>query len=142
MRIPIVDINLKSKLQVAGMAILIITAAAAGPLCAYSTGQMAFQKRDMGIEARQAGNYQEALKHLQRSVDIVGNRLPEYRVDLAQTHHEMGNHQKAITEYSELLEEKPGYTPALLGRADSYQAIGAEKLALQDRRNAAGNGPE
>ena len=98
---------------------------------------MAFQKRDMGIEARQTGNYQEALEHLQRAVDIVGSRIPEYRVDLAVTHHEMGNHDRAIAEYSQLIQDKPDYTPALSGRADVYEAIGAKELALKDRQAAA-----
>ena len=140
MRIPIIDLEIRTKAQAAGFAailILSLAAVSAPALTAYTGGQMAFQQRDSGNAARDAGNYQQAVRYLQRSVDIMGDGHPEYQMDLALTHHEMGNYQRAIKEYSQIINTDPNHIPALIGRATSYEATGAHALADYDRQTAA-----
>ena len=67
----------------------------------------------------------------------MGDSNPQYRMDLALTHHEMGEHQRAINEYSEILKTYPDHIPALIGRATTYEAAGAHALANYDRQTAA-----
>ena len=129
--------NLVPKLhQLARITILftaVIIAIIAVPVVAYSTGQMAFQQHEKGTAAFSAGDYQTALKHHLKAADMA-NDIPQYRAGLARTLHALGQYDRALSEYTRVLELQPGQEAALCGRALTYDAIGASNLAEEDRR--------
>lgn len=112
-----------------------ILATAAIIIGAYLSDQMAFQQRDSGNAAYQAGNHQASLQYHLKAVSIVTGD-PAYRSDLAHTYLALERYDMAITEYTAALAMDPGFQPALCGRGLTYRAIGAERLAQVDFRKA------
>ena len=85
---------------------------AAVSLPPYHFGWMAFQQRDQGNAAYQAGDYHQALKYHLRANSIVTSD-PYYRLDLARTYAALDQHHHAITQYTKALDIQPGLKAAL-----------------------------
>ena len=129
--IPVPKLHPLAQIAILFMAVAIAIIAVPG--VAYSTGQMAFQQHEKGVAAFSSGDYQTALKHNIKATDMA-NDIPRYRVGLAHTLHALGQYDRAISEYTIVLEIKPNQEAALCGRALTYDAIGASHLAEKDRR--------
>ena len=119
--------------RIAIFLVAVVIAIIAVPVVAYSTGQMAFQQHEKGTAAFSSGDYQAALKHHRKATDMADD-IPQYRAGLARTLHALGQYDRALSEYTRVLELQPGQEAALCGRALTYDAIGASHLAEEDRR--------
>ena len=119
---------------IAGMAIaLLINAGIISGI--YASGSMAYQIKNKGNDAYQAGDHLTSLEHHLRAVAINPGDTG-YRANLARTHHALAQYDKAISEYTAALELEPGFPPALCGRAETYETIGATGLAERDQNQA------
>ena len=101
----------------------------------YTSGNIAHQIRDKGNAAYQAEDYLVSLDHHLKA-SAIEPRNAGYRADLARTHHALAQYDKAIVEYTAALDLEPGLPSALCGRAETYETIGAAKLAQKDRTQA------
>jgi tetratricopeptide (TPR) repeat protein/Tol biopolymer transport system component len=91
---------------------------------------------NMGVIYTQRGSYDLALEHLNRAVKFSPPGFPGAVYNRATLYLRLGDHRRAVQDYSEAIRIQPAYVEAYLGRSAVLRVHGELAGALRDAERA------
>lgn len=114
--------------------------------CATTKSQEMTKEKETGIEAMNQGDYEEAIIHFDKSIEMAGGKITNQVVDTcfykAAAQYNMGEMEGAISQYTALMEYDKKDSDACFLRGSIYLAEKNEKQAKADYKEAIARNPE
>lgn len=114
--------------------------------CSTARSQEITKEKEYGIEAMNQGNYEEAIAHFDKSMELTGGKITNQVVDTcfykAAAQYNLGEINEAISQYSALMKYDKEDSEACFLRGSVYLSEGKEKLAKADYKEAVARNPK